>query len=71
MVKRNCKASSCQKLQCPVGYAILKVLPFLHSGNRKEVSRMAEILTNIIVAVVAQVTANYVCKWLDDHTNGK
>jgi len=29
---------------------------------------MAEILTNIIVAVTAQVIADRLCKWLDDHT---
>lgn len=32
---------------------------------------MGQILTDIIVAVVAQVIANYMCKWLDDYLQGK
>ena len=39
--------------------------------EQKEVSRMAEILTNIIVAVVAQVIADRLCKWLDSYRKGK
>ena len=37
-----------------------------HSGNRKGVSQVADILTNLIVAVGASVIAYYICKWLDD-----
>ena len=43
----------------------------LQSGNRKEVSRMAEILINFIMAVAAQVLAYYLCKWLDNHRKGR
>ena len=32
---------------------------------------MAEILTNIIVAVVAQVIADRLWKWLDSYRKGK
>ncbi len=32
---------------------------------------MAQILTNIIVAVVAQVIADHLCKWLDSYRKGK
>ena len=32
---------------------------------------MIDIFTNFIVAVAAQVTANYLCKWLDSHRKGK
>ena len=32
---------------------------------------MIDIFTNFIVAVAAQVTANYLCKWLDRHRKGK
>ena len=37
-----------------------------HSGNRKGVSQVVDILTNLIVAVGASVIARYICKWLDD-----
>ena len=44
----------------------------LHSGNRREVShRMIQVLIDFIVAVAAQVTAYYLCKWLNDHHKGK
>ena len=39
--------------------------------EQKEVSCMAQILTNIIVAVVAQVIADRLCKWLDSYRKGK
>ena len=32
---------------------------------------MAQILTDIIVAVVAQVVADRLCKWLDSYCKGK
>ena len=32
---------------------------------------MIEVLINFIVAVVAQVVAAYLCKWLDSHHKGK
>ena len=32
---------------------------------------MAQILTNIIVTVVAQVFADYMSKWLDDYGKGE
>lgn len=32
---------------------------------------MAPILTNIIVAVVAQVITDRLCKWLDSYRKGK
>ena len=32
---------------------------------------MAEILTNIIVAVAAQVIADRLCKWLDSCNKGR
>ena len=32
---------------------------------------MNSILVNFLVAVTAQVTANYLCKWLDRHHKGK
>ena len=37
-----------------------------HSGNRKGVPQVAEIVTGLIVAVGANVIAHYICKWLDD-----
>ena len=54
---------------CRICYT--KDAALLHSGNRREVSRMIDIFTNFIVAVAAQVTANYLCKWLDSHRKGK
>ena len=39
--------------------------------EQKEVSCMAQILTDIIVAVVAQVVADRLCKWLDSYCKGK
>ena len=32
---------------------------------------MIEILTNLIVAVAAQVIADRLCKWLDSYCKGK
>lgn len=32
---------------------------------------MEAILTSFLVAVVAQVVAYYLCKWLDGHGKGK
>lgn len=43
----------------------------LHSGNRREVSLMVQILTDIIVAVIAQVIADRLCKWLDSCHKGQ
>ena len=43
----------------------------LHSGNRREVSLMVQILTDIIVAVAAQVIADRLCKWLDSCHKGQ
>lgn len=43
----------------------------LHSGNRREVSLMVQILTDIIVAVIAQVIADRLCKWLDNYRKGQ
>lgn len=42
----------------------------LQSGNRKEVSAL-EILTRILVSVVASVISRYICKWLDRNNKGK
>ncbi len=53
------------------GCVILVALPFSHSGNRGEVSAMQAILTDFLVAVAAQVTAYYLCKWLNDHFKGQ
>mgnify|MGYP007047245070 CR=1 FL=1 len=54
-----------------VEYAILKDAALLHSGNRREVSLMVQILTDIIVAVIAQVIADRLCKWLDSCHKGQ
>ena len=43
----------------------------LYSGNRREVSRMVQILTDVIVGVVAQVIADSLCKWLDAYRKGE
>ena len=43
----------------------------LHSGNRREVSLMVQIVTDIIVAVIAQVIADRLCKWLDNYRKGQ
>ena len=51
---------------CYTGCAAL-----LQSGNREEVSPMEAILTDFLVAVAAQVTAYYLCKWLNSHHKGK
>ena len=32
---------------------------------------MSSLLVNFLVAVAAQITANYLCKWLDSHRKGK
>ena len=32
---------------------------------------MSSILVNFLVAVAAQITANYLCKWLDSHRKGE
>ena len=40
--------------------------------EQKEVSHtMIQVLIDFIVAVAAQVTAYYLCKWLNDHHKGK
>ena len=54
---------------CRICYT--KDAALLHSGNRREVSRMIDIFTNFIVAVAAQVAATYLCKWLESHRKGK
>ena len=55
---------------CRICYT--KDAALLHSGNRREVShRMIQVLIDFIVAVAAQVTAYYLCKWLNDHPKGK
>ena len=43
----------------------------LHSGNRREVILMVQIVTDIIVAVAAQVIADRLCKWLDSCHKGQ
>ena len=59
-------------LYCVRACVILVALPFSHSGNREEVSHtMIQVLIDFIVAVAAQVTAYYLCKWLNDHHKGK
>ena len=58
-------------LYCVRACVILVALPFSHSGNRGEVSSMQAILTDFLVAVAAQVTAYYLCKWLNDHFKGQ
>lgn len=42
----------------------------LQSGNRKEVSAL-ELLTKILVSVVANVISHYIRKWLDRCGKGK
>jgi hypothetical protein len=32
---------------------------------------MAQILTDFVMAVAAQVVAYYLCKWLDNHHKGR
>ena len=32
---------------------------------------MAQILTDFVMAVAAQVVAYYLCKWLDNHHTGR
>ena len=32
---------------------------------------MAQILTDFVMAVAAQVVAYYLCKWLESHRKGK
>ena len=54
---------------CRICYT--KDAALLHSGNRREGSRMIDIFTNFIVAVAAQVAATYLCKWLESHRMGK
>ena len=54
---------------CRICYT--KDAALLHSGNRREVSRMVQILTDIIVAVIAQVIADRLCKWLDNYRKGQ
>ena len=65
------KATTRQKLRMVAFCAILAMLPFPDSGNRGEVRPMEAILTDFLVAVAAQVTAYYLCKWLNDHHKGK
>ena len=50
---------------CRICYT--KDAALLHSGNRREVSLMVQILTDIIVAVAAQVIADCLCKWLAEY----
>ena len=54
---------------CRICYT--KDAALLHSGNRREVSRMVQIVTDIIVAVAAQVIADRLCKWLDNYRKGQ
>ena len=54
---------------CRICYT--KDAALLHSGNRREVSLMVQILTDIIVAVIAQVIADRLCKWLDSCHKGQ
>ena len=54
---------------CRICYT--KDAALLHSGNRREVSLMVQILTDIIVAVAAQVIADRLCKWLDNYRKGQ
>lgn len=54
---------------CRICYT--KDAALLHSGNRREVSLMVQIVTDIIVAVVAQVIADCLCKWLDNYRKGQ
>lgn len=54
---------------CRICYT--KDAALLHSGNRREVSRMVQILTDIIVAVAAQMIADRLCKWLDNYRKGQ
>lgn len=60
-----------KKLQYPVGYAILAVLPFSILATEGGVDTMDTILTNFLVAVAAQVAAHFLCKWLESHRKGK
>lgn len=48
---------------------IITVLP-LQTGNREEVGTV-EILTNLLVSVVANAIGYCVCKWLDRHDRGR
>ena len=54
---------------CRICYT--KDAALLHSGNRRVVSRMVQILTDIIVAVAAQMIADRLCKWLDNYRKGQ
>lgn len=54
---------------CRICYT--KDAALLHSGNRREVSLMVQIVTDIIVAVAAQVIADRLCKWLDNYRKGQ
>lgn len=51
---------------CYTGCAALS--PIWQQG---EVKRMPAILVDFLVAVAAQVTAYYLCKWLNNHHKGK
>lgn len=54
---------------CRICYT--KDAALLHSGDRREVSQMVQIVTDIIVAVAAQVIADRLCKWLDNYRKGQ
>ena len=54
---------------CRICYT--KDTALLHSGNRREVSLMVQIVTDIIVAVAAQEIAERLCKWLDNYRKGQ
>ena len=54
---------------CRICYT--KDAALLHSGNRREVSLMVQIVTDIIAAVAAQVIADRLCKWLDSCHKGQ
>ncbi len=53
-------------------FGIITVLPdnYPICGNREGVETV-EILTNILVSVVANVIGCCVCKWLDRHGKGR
>ena len=66
----------CRKLHTVDFCAILVALPFPfwhQKGVRTDELNFSQLsrLVNFLVAVAAQVTANYLCKWLDSHRKGK
>ena len=75
IIRRACKVKGAEpkgpfivlhRKMCYTGHAAL-----LQSGNRTEVRHLNQALTDFIVAVAAQVTAYYLCKWLSGHHKGK